>query len=279
LGIISNSFPSAERILCRLNLTHRFSYIVLSHQVHAAKPERRTRLTALYPSVHPQVLLADNHEPMVRGAEIMGEGRKNLVRLYSIFLASPQDVRRERERFCEVVELVNGLLFQLNKPARLEVRRWERDVPPDLEIPEKLILKHIPMEECDIFVAIFWTRFGSPPGTFRPDGTPYLAGTEQEIEEAIKVRKQSDKNRPVIMILLKTDPIPPDTPRDQRHRLEEYLRKFEVGGEHTALIGTFKTRKSARRISEEFEFKVMTYLMSTVEEFLAQDQYFDGGTQ
>lgn len=197
------------------------------------------------------------------------------ILLYKIFLASPQDVVKEREVFCEIVEVANRLLFQLDIPVRLEVLGWERYVSPDLGLPESLILKHIPIEKCDIFVAIFWKRFGTPPGTFRVDGTPYLAGTEQEVEEAIRVRRQSKKNRPVIMIFLKTDPIPPSLSAaeiEQLHRLATFLRKFEADGEHPALICPFKTRLSPRRISEEFKFKVLTFLMSTAKELWAQDQ-------
>ena len=199
----------------------------------------------------------------------------HLVFLYKIFLASPQDVVKEREIFCEVVEWVNGQLSQLNIPARLEVVGWERYVPPDLGLPEPLILKYIPIEKCDIFVAIFWKRFGTPPGTFRTDGTPYLAGTEQEIEEAIRIRRQSDRNRPVIMIFLKTDPAPPHPSEEeieQLHRLARFLRKFEVDSEYPALIYRFKTRISPRRISKGFEFTIAAFLMRTVKELLAQDQ-------
>jgi|YNPNPStandDraft_1061719.scaffolds.fasta_scaffold14300_4 hypothetical protein len=197
------------------------------------------------------------------------------VFLYRIFLASPQDVAREREIFCKVVDWVNEQLFQLGLPARLEVLGWERYVHPDIGLPEPLILRCIPIEKCDIFVAIFWKRFGTPPGTFRTDGTPYLAGTEQEIEEAIRARRQNERNRPVIMIFLKTDGIPPHLPKEEREQLErlmKYLDKFEVGGEHPALIRRFKTRTSPSRISEEFRFMVAAFLLSTVKEFLIQDQ-------
>ena len=47
--------------------------------------------------------------------------------------------------------------------------------------PRAAIAEGLPKpSECDIVVVVFWSRMGTPlPDTFRkPDGTPYLSGTE-----------------------------------------------------------------------------------------------------
>lgn len=47
LGIISNAFPSARRILERLNLQSYFKYVVFSNETGTAKPEARIYKAAL----------------------------------------------------------------------------------------------------------------------------------------------------------------------------------------------------------------------------------------
>lgn len=198
------------------------------------------------------------------------------VIIYKIFLASPQDVLEERERFKRTVNCTNMMLSNMKVSARLELYAWEQ-VPPGLGLPEEVILQRIPIKDCDIFVAIFWKRLGSPPGTFGTNGKPFLSGTEQEIEEAIHARSQNEKKRPAIMIFLKTDPIPAPAALskediEQLGRLKQYLERFEVGGEHPALVTTFKSKRSAKSdVTKQFEFVVMSALLTQVKEFMEQD--------
>lgn len=128
-------------------------------------------------------------------------------------------------------------------PFHLEVYAWEGRTRPDVGRPQDVILKQIRIEECDVFIGIFWKRFGTPPGAHRPqDGRPYLSGTEEEIDKAVECRRKSPNGRPVIMLYRKMDPLPPSmTPDDyvQYARVIEFFRQCEPGGEHPALVAQF----------------------------------------
>ena len=112
-------------------------------------------------------------------------GREHYL-VYKAFIASPGDVSSEREIAYQVIDEINGILKNMGKSYQVEVYAWEDRVYPDVGLPQDVILKQIPVEECDLFIGVLWKRFGMPPGGVRPqDGRPYLSGTEQEIDEAI----------------------------------------------------------------------------------------------
>jgi len=163
---------------------------------------------------------------------------------FKVFVASPGDVLREREIVHEVIEEVNRILRGMEKPFRLDVYAWDRHVHPDIGLPQRVILRQIPIEQCDIFIGTFWKRFGTPPGTKRPrDGKPYLSGTEQEIDEAIEARKNSVNGRPIIILYRKVDPLPDGmTDEDylQYAKVIEYFRQCEPDGAHPALVIRFE---------------------------------------
>jgi len=166
------------------------------------------------------------------------------LRIYKIFIASPGDVVAERRIAFDVIDELNQVYESQGKDYRLEVRAWERHSHPDIGLPQAVIKKQIPIEECDIFIGVFWKRFGTPTGSVRPsDGRPYLSGTEEEIDIAIAARKTSSNQRPVIMLYRKTD-LTPDLGSDEDHvqyaKVIEFFRQCKPGGEHPALVGEFE---------------------------------------
>jgi len=108
-----------------------------------------------------------------------------------IFLSSPGDVADERKIARELIER------ELQKhPSyrhlKLEVIAWD---DPDARIP--MLANETPQESvnnarprpstCDIVIVILWARMGTPlPERIRkPDGAPYLSGTEWEYLDAV----------------------------------------------------------------------------------------------
>ncbi len=104
----------------------------------------------------------------------------------NLFVSSPGDVQRERERIDFVVERLNA---EFAGRARIHTIRWETRYYSShdtfqTQIPEAA--------ECDLVVAIFGARLGSPlPETFphMPTGEPYPSGTAYELLSAIEARK------------------------------------------------------------------------------------------
>ena len=80
----------------------------------------------------------------------------------SIFVASPGDVQAERDALDEVVEDLNRILGD-EKQIVLELKRWETHAYPAMGRVQAVINQQV--EPYDIFVGLFWKRFGTPTAT------------------------------------------------------------------------------------------------------------------
>jgi len=190
----------------------------------------------------------------------MPRKRRETHKIYKVFIASPGDVQAERSIAFAVIDELNQIYASMSKGDRLEVRAWEKHSHPDLGSPQEVIKRQIPIGECDIFIGIFWKRFGTPPGSVRPsDGRPYLSGTEEEIETAIAARKESINQRPVIMLYRKLDG-PQGQMTDEDHlqyaKVIEFFRQCAPDGEHPALVKGF-TENQFKDILREHLLQVM----------------------
>ena len=104
----------------------------------------------------------------------------------NLFISSPGDVQRERERVDAVVERLNA---EYAGRARIRTIRWETRYYSShdtfqAQIPEAA--------ECDLVLAIFGARLGSPlPDTFppMPSGERYPSGSAYEVLSAIEARR------------------------------------------------------------------------------------------
>ncbi len=73
--------------------------------------------------------------------------------------------------------------------------------------------------QCDIVVAIFWSRMGTPlPAEYtKPDGSPYLSGSEWEYRDAVQAAEQT--GRPKVLVYRRTEELsfrPNDTVFDEK---------------------------------------------------------------
>jgi len=118
--------------------------------------------------------------------------RMNVLR---IFLASPGDVKAEREMIFALKEDLD-LLIGKDKNIRFEIVNWERNTYPGKgEDAQDVINKQI-NNEYDVFFGIFWQRFGTPTNRFE-------SGTLEEYENA-KEKFENDKENTHIMMYFKT---------------------------------------------------------------------------
>ncbi len=135
--------------------------------------------------------------------------------IVKIIVASPGDVQEERDHVHKVAAELNRTFFQ-DRALRLEVVRWETEVFPSFhpEGPQGLIDSIINIQDSDLFVGIFWKRFGSPAHDAKPDA-------EQEFREAYEAWKKN--GRPQIMIYFNEESI--DSPTlEQAGELFQLLR-------------------------------------------------------
>jgi len=99
------------------------------------------------------------------------------VRRIRVFVSSPNDVKGERESLDGVVEDINRTDGE-TKAFVLQLFKWERNVIPQIDqTPQEVIDSQMP--DCDVYLGILRTRFGTPTGT-------YGSGTEQEFRAALE---------------------------------------------------------------------------------------------
>jgi Domain of unknown function (DUF4062) len=96
------------------------------------------------------------------------------LRTLRMVIASPSDVKPERDVLKYVIEeLNNGVAATCG--VHLKLVGWEDDAYAGFHVdgPQGLIDAILRIPKCDIFLGIFWKRFGTPT----PDG---MTGTEHE---------------------------------------------------------------------------------------------------
>ncbi|HXQ22243.1 MAG TPA: DUF4062 domain-containing protein, partial [Candidatus Acidoferrales bacterium] len=111
-------------------------------------------------------------------------------RVVRIFLASPSDVRPEREAARLVINEINrGIARHLG--YTLHLYGWE-DQSPGSGRPQSLINPRV--DECDIFVGVLWKLWGQPSGV-------YESGFSEEFHHARD--RQRETKSPEIWLAFK----------------------------------------------------------------------------
>jgi len=146
-----------------------------------------------------------------------------LTTTYKILIASPSDVTLTREAIPEVIYRWNRINSDYYKVSLLPVK-WETDTAPEIgDSPQEIINRQL-IKDCDILIAIFWTRVG----TKRKKAE---SGTVEEITHFIK------ENKPA-MIYFSSEPINPNKINlEQKKRLDEFKKEIEK----VALIENYKS--------------------------------------
>lgn len=97
---------------------------------------------------------------------------------YKVVLASPGDVPEEREVVEQVISEINNL--QKHNGIGFDLYRWETDAYPAFHPlgPQGVIDQQLKIGDADIFVGIFYLKFGTPT-------IDSNSGTEHELKQAI----------------------------------------------------------------------------------------------
>lgn len=112
------------------------------------------------------------------------------ARLVRVFVASPADVRNERDAMSGVIDRINDTLGE-ERCARLILWRWERQAVPSLGEPQDLINPEL--DRADIVVVILWNRFGTV-------GAKGMTGTQEEVLRSVQRWGATQDRRPHVMI-------------------------------------------------------------------------------
>jgi len=148
----------------------------------------------------------------------------NPVEILRVVVASPGDVQAERDTLSIVVDELNRTIASASG-VRLEVTRWEKDAYPgfNVEGPQGLIDPVLRIEDCEVFIGIFWNRFGTPVRGAQ-------SGTEHEFTCAYEAWKENSS--PHIMFYFNQEPFIPASAEevDQMARVIEFQRTFPSEG-------------------------------------------------
>jgi tetratricopeptide (TPR) repeat protein len=148
----------------------------------------------------------------------------DLVRILRVVVASPGDVKKERDLVPLVLEELNKSLGA-DRRIRLEAVRWETDAYPGFDRggPQGLIDPILGIEHCDILVGIFWKRLG----TSTPDGT---TGAEHEFKTAYDAWQ--NHGRPQVMVYFNRQPHSPQSSEetDQWRKVLAFREAFPKEG-------------------------------------------------
>ena len=174
-----------------------------------------------------------------------------------IFISSPRDVAKERQRAREVVE---SLRRRYSRHFMLEPVLWE-DLPLQSDASFQQGIDAVLSEKgADIAIFILWSRLGSPLGhaVTKPDGTPYRSGTEREYDLITQARAASLAGegvaRPHLLVYTRRD----DASFDEALRGTSTREKEELIRQKRSveqfLSETFKDQTSGHNIGAYFPF-------------------------
>lgn len=155
--------------------------------------------------------------------------------IVSVFVASPGDVSDERSALESIISELNRT-WSRSLNLRLELIKWEKDIHPAFgNYPQDVINQQI-NDEYDIFIALFWSKVGSPTNVAE-------SGTIEEFERAYQKYK-ADPNSLDIMVYFKDQAIPPS--KMDFVQLQKIQSLKEQMGEKGGLYWTFDS-------TEDFE--------------------------
>lgn len=116
---------------------------------------------------------------------LIAKGELNMskeMKIYDLLISCPGDIESSVELLKDKVDNFNKLFGRHNN-IFVQTRYWKDDVFSESGgKPQTLINKQI-VDDADLAVAIFWTRFGTPTES-------YGSGVEEEIEIMLNSGKQ-----------------------------------------------------------------------------------------
>lgn len=104
------------------------------------------------------------------------------AKIYVILISCPSDVQKEIQSIKEVIEEINQQTIARNRIC-FQVKHWSRDVDTEIGQEAQQYINENLVDDCDILVSIFKTRFGSPTKNA-------ASGTEEEINKFVVAKKK-----------------------------------------------------------------------------------------
>jgi len=164
-----------------------------------------------------------------------------------VMIASPGDVKREREEVRKAIYSWNDVNSK-NTSMILNPIGWETNGAPEMGDRAQALINKRLLNDCDLLIAIFWTRIGTPTGG-------YESGTVEEIERHIAA------NKPTMIYFSKAPVDYSQVDRDQYDLLMAKKKEWQLKGrlEEFSTLDEFKEKLN----------KQLPYILSTHEYILS----------
>ena len=159
--------------------------------------------------------------------------------VYKVMIASPSDVANERQIIRDVIHEWNAI-HSNDKAIVLMPVGWESHSSPQMGLRPQEVINRQVLKDCDLLIAAFWTRVGSPTGEFS-------SGTIEEIEEHLSSGKPA-------MIYFSDLPVRPDSVDAEQYRA---LKDFKDSCKNRGLIESYNSMS-------EFREKTSRHLAQTI---------------
>jgi hypothetical protein len=178
--------------------------------------------------------------------------------IFKVMIASPSDVQEERNIIRDIIHEWNSIHSATRRIALIPIGS-DTDSTPEMGNRPQAIINHRLLKDCDLLVAVFWTRIGTATGNA-------VSGTVEEIEEHIKAGKPA-------MIYFSSAKVKPDSIDATQYKA---LKEFERLCKERGWVENYKTKA-------DFSSKFNRQLQAKInqDEFFAvddDDDFFDGGT-
>jgi hypothetical protein len=143
-------------------------------------------------------------------------------------IASPSDVAPERQIARDVIAEWTAV-HSADKGAVILPVSWETHSAPEMGDRPQAIINERLLKNCDLLIAIFWTRIGTPTGE-------EVSGTVEEIEKHIAAGKET-------MIYFSQAPVRPDSVDPAQY---EELKAFKARCQARGLCETYESLQEFR---------------------------------
>ncbi len=174
-----------------------------------------------------------------------------------VFIASPGDVSEERDEACRVIQDWNAA-HSLDRSILVEPVRVEtHSQAVQGAHPQDLINGQL-LERCDLLLAIFWSRLGTPTATD-------ASGTVQEIREFAE-----SKGAERVLLFFCDRELPADVSLEDVKAVREFKKEMQ----HKGLYIQFKSQTDfARLFRQQLEMRMNSVVESEeVKDFLPESR-------
>lgn len=169
---------------------------------------------------------------------------KTVIRL---FVASPGDVPRERQRLRKVIDQIN-VTASSSSNCLVELKMWETHTFSSAGRPEEVIIEQI--GEYDVFLGIMWKSFGTPTGKAE-------SGTEEEFNNACDRLEKGEIKHLGFMFCERRIPIPNnETDINQLSKVVAFKKRMERS--HSVLYKTYSTL-------DEYEGEIRKFIYNVID--------------